>query len=132
MVEKQLTPQQKWNQKNKEKLRLAAAKWRDTNKEKARLTCREWKKANPAKHTALQMKRKAAKLQRTPAWANLIAIEEFYHRAALRSQLERVPYQVDHIVPLQGEFVSGLHVENNLQVITAAENAAKGNRYICG
>jgi hypothetical protein len=68
------------------------------------------------------MDRHAAKLQRTPAWANHDKIKEVY---------ENCPegHEVDHIIPLQGDLVSGLHVENNLQYLTKYENCSKGNRY---
>jgi len=71
---------------------------------------------------AAQAKRRAAKLQRTPAWADLKAIKQFYLNCPKG-------YQVDHIVPLQGVNVSGFHVLNNLQYLTGSENSSKGNRY---
>lgn len=41
-------------------------------------------------------------------------------------------YAVDHIIPLQHEFVCGLHVANNLQILTTLENAQKHNKFIPG
>ena len=71
---------------------------------------------------ALVSKRRASKLQRTPAWADLEAIKQFYLNCPKG-------YHVDHIVPLQGVNVSGFHVLNNLQYLTAFENNSKGNKY---
>ena len=67
-------------------------------------------------------KRRSAKLQRTPAWADLEAIKQFYLNCPKG-------YHVDHIVPLQGVNVSGFHVLNNLQYLSASENCSKGNKY---
>jgi hypothetical protein len=68
-------------------------------------------------------KRRAAKLNRTPAWANQEKIQEIYKTCP-------DGHHVDHIVPLQGENVSGLHVHENLQHLPAAENLSKGNTYV--
>lgn len=67
-------------------------------------------------------KHKAARLHRTPAWADLEAIRAFY-------SLCPENYEVDHIVPLNGKLVSGLHVANNLQYLTRSDNASKGNKF---
>lgn len=40
-----------------------------------------------------------------------------------------IVHHVDHVIPLQGRTVSGLHVAGNLRVITASENVKKHNRY---
>jgi hypothetical protein len=67
-------------------------------------------------------KRKATKLQRTPSWANLAAIRLIYETCP-------IGHHVDHIVPLQGKNVSGLHVEWNLQHLPAEENLRKSNKF---
>ena len=69
-----------------------------------------------------EAKRRSSKLQRTPAWADLKAIRQFYANCPKG-------YHVDHIVPLQGVNVSGFHVLNNLQYLSASENCSKGNKY---
>lgn len=74
---------------------------------------------------AERMKRIADLKQRTPSWADHEKIKAFYRIAAAFSDLH-VPHHVDHIFPLNGEMVSGLHVEDNLQVITAIDNMRKG------
>jgi hypothetical protein len=67
-------------------------------------------------------KRNAAKLQRTPPWADLDAILQIYSNRP-------DGYEVDHIIPLQGELVSGLHVPSNLQYLTKSENSTKHCRF---
>lgn len=62
-------------------------------------------------------------------WANPDAIRQIYLEARRISQDTGVPHQVDHIIPLQGRLVSGLHVETNLRIITAAENLRKLNKF---
>lgn len=68
--------------------------------------------------------REAALKTRTPTWANREAIDAIYAEA------QRMNMTVDHIVPLRGKTVSGLHVEHNLQLLTREENARKSNRFI--
>lgn len=62
-------------------------------------------------------------LKRIPKWANLEKIFEIYKN-------RKKGYHVDHIIPLQGKNVSGLHVENNLQYLKAKDNLSKGNNFI--
>jgi hypothetical protein len=84
---------------------------------------------NKSKVNAQVATRHAAKLQRTPPWAVLDKIEEMYELAQFATEESGVPYHVDHIIPLQGNNVSGLHIHENLQVIPATENLSKGNRF---
>jgi hypothetical protein len=86
-----------------------------------------------ARYAALEMKRIAAKKRRTPPWLNqahFAEIEGQYHFAKVMEQITGQKHHVDHIEPLQGEDVSGLHVPWNLQAIPALANFAKGNRRI--
>ena len=80
---------------------------------------------NKADYLARNAQRRALKLQATPPWADLNKIREVYRNCP-------EGYQVDHIVPLQGELVCGLHVENNLQHLSAIENRQKSNKFIAG
>jgi hypothetical protein len=74
-------------------------------------------------------KRRAAKLQRVPPWADREAIRAIYKRARDLTEQTGVPHHVDHVLPLRGKRVSGLHVHQNLQIITGAENGRKHNRF---
>lgn len=67
------------------------------------------------------------KVQQTPVWANKAAIKAFYDHAALMSKITGHPYHVDHIIPLNGATVCGLHVETNLRVVPATVNLSKSN-----
>ena len=79
---------------------------------------------------ATQRKREMAKKSRVPKWANLEKIKSYYNVCSFFNEVNGyTKYHVDHIVPLQGRNVSGLHVHNNLQIIPAKENMSKGNRH---
>lgn len=67
-----------------------------------------------------QRRKEVIKVQ-TPKWANIKIIEDIYNNCPEGCH-------VDHIIPLQGKLVSGLHVETNMQYLTAHENIVKGNR----
>lgn len=99
------------------------------NHERALETLRRYKRENPARMKALEVRRRAAKLQAEPAWANEFFIEEAYRLAKLREKLCGGKWEVDHIVPLQSKLVCGLHVHTNLQVIPKSVNQSKSNRY---
>lgn len=93
---------------------------------------RLWRLKNAHINAKKESKRRAAKLQRIPIWLTKDdhwLIEETYSLAALRTKMFGFPWHVDHVLPLQGKVVSGLHVPLNLRVITGRENAVKHNRY---
>ena len=117
---------------NIEKERERGRLWYKQNSEKKKKREAIWKKQNSDKVNALNAKRRSAKLLRTPKWLTqdqLTEIESFYTKAKDLQTLTGFEYHVDHIIPLQGELVSGLHVPWNLQVITATENLSKHNKH---
>jgi hypothetical protein len=127
--EKERERSRKYYEANPEKGREYQRKYREANKEKVAEQIRKWQKDNPDKRAALSAKRRSQKLQATPAWADLKAIEAVYEESAWLTQCLGIEHHVDHIIPLQGKKVCGLHVHNNLQVLPAKTNLAKGNRY---
>jgi len=94
---------------------------------------KEYRQNNRGKINALVAARKQIIKQRTPTWLtkdDKWLIKEIYEFAALRTKFFGFSWHVDHIIPLQGKTVSGLHVPNNLQVIPAMENIRKKNKVI--
>ena len=104
--------------------------------------------ANKAAHFARSKESKRARAKRDPAWGNAWNVwrhlkEEkrvapwakfsdtvrFYREAHELSIATGVPHEVDHIIPLRSKLVAGLHCVENLQVLTAAANNAKGNTF---
>ena len=76
-----------------------------------------------------EARRRAAQLQRRPSWANEQLIDAFYVEARRLEELTGIKFHVDHIIPMQGELVSGLDVETNLQLLPAHENQSKSNSF---
>ena len=127
-----------WERHNRERLLAMRRRSYDKHKESRRETARKYNTKNRTKraewqkhyrennigiinsHVAL---RKAKRLQRTPSWANLKAIQAFYLQCPKNMT-------VDHIIPLNGKTVSGLHVLENLQYLTRSENSRKNNRFL--
>jgi len=113
--------------------RLAYAKAHyKANIEKKKAYDKAYAKANKDKENAKAAKRRAAKLNRTPGWltkADLDRIVSIYIEAGRKTKMTGEQWHVDHIIPLQGENISGLHVPDNLQIIRATENISKNNRY---
>lgn len=110
--------------------RKNAAAWRDANREKARDNVRSSRIKYPQRHANYQSMRRANKNQATPKWLSpiqLAQLQEFYDISSAISMQTGIAHHVDHICPLNGEFVKGLHVPWNLQVLPASENIRKSN-----
>ena len=129
--ERRLTTTKAWRDNNKEKSNAAIAAWRQANAERYAQYFVDYRENNRAKVNAKWMKRYTNKKHRTPAWLTAEhhkQIEMEYALAEWCTSVMGEQYQVDHIIPLQGKTVSGLHVPWNLQVITAKENRSKSNQ----
>ena len=103
--------------------------WYVANREKALARSSTYRKAHLAKYAAHTMKRIAAQMKRTPSWADLGKIETIYAEARTMSAIMDEAWHVDHVIPLQGKLVSGLHVHTNLQILPGIENVRKHNRF---
>jgi 5-methylcytosine-specific restriction endonuclease McrA len=121
--------------KNKEKMNERRRAWYANNKNRQLQTHTVWVEKNRGKINAYSMNRFAIKKQRTPSWLtdiDLWIMEEIYDLAAKRTVVTGIKWEVDHIVPLQGKTVSGLHVPWNLQVVPIQYNRQKYNKFYIG
>lgn len=129
--------QRQWRLKNTDKKRELDRQYKIKNSERVKANRKadyhknreryiqqalEWQRQNPGKVKAKNRKYELALKQRIPQWADLKAIEQFYINCP-------EGYEVDHIIPLQGKNISGLHVLNNLQYLLKSENCAKSNKF---
>lgn len=140
-----------WQSANWDKVLATAKKYRDRNekteeqKDKINEQCKAWKQNNSSRRKATdrayhqskqgdleylakrrhhEALRRARKLQATPKWLSKAQLEEIkviYHNCP-------VGYHVDHIMPLKGQILSGLHVPWNLQYLPGIVNKIKSNK----
>lgn len=111
-----------------------------TKQGKHRAICKEYyskyfkkyKKDNAGKVRYWNASREASKKYRTPKWLTPIDFERIqneYELASFLTKLTKEPWHVDHVIPLQGRLVSGLHVPSNLRAIRGSENVSKNNKW---
>jgi len=137
----------RWRDANLKQARATSLAYRLANPEKCHAASKAWEKANPEKVKAWReryskenaaylqdkcVRYRAGKANRTPSWlteSDWLQIQCKYQVAAMynREGLDR--WDVDHVIPLYGKKVSGLHVPSNLRVIKADENKRKANKY---
>lgn len=97
--------------------------------EKIKQHNRNWWANNKAHGLALVRRRQTRLLSASPVWADHEKIKGIYRVAARISEVTGIPHHVDHVIPLRGKLVSGLHVPENLMVVSYDYNCSKNNRY---
>lgn len=118
---------------SKEEQRLKRYEYRSLTKDKKAAYDKEFDKNNKEYRSALKSENRAKRGKRYVSWDNELTrfvFEEAIHLAEIRKDITGYAWHVDHVIPLNGKLVSGLHVWNNLAVIPATENMSKSNSYI--
>lgn len=117
-----------WNKAHPQAQAKRARAWFLANREQANAASKKWMMENPGKVNARAARLRAERMQRTPAWADLGQIDQIYI-AARQMRESGQCVDVDHVVPLRGKRVSGLHVQNNLQILPTTINKSKSNHF---
>ena len=112
----------KWNSKNKAVMLKARSTYYYSHWAEDRARSSKWKKDNPERNRWHVRARRDNLKHAMPFWTDRKILKQIY----LDCPQDMV---VDHIVPLKGKNVSGLHVPENLQYLTHKENSSKGNKF---
>jgi Asp-tRNA(Asn)/Glu-tRNA(Gln) amidotransferase A subunit family amidase len=117
---------------NKERIAVAKRADYEANKAARLAQKKEYRQRASANIAYLNAARKKVVRQRTPKWLtdfDKLKIRCIYSIAAMLKRHNQEPWHVDHVIPLQGTLVSGLHVPNNLQVMRGKDNISKKNKF---
>jgi 5-methylcytosine-specific restriction endonuclease McrA len=148
-AEKRKAQSRAWAAANPERKKAGDKRYREENPQRKAAMDRAWYEANKDRKIAYDAvwapayraanlpraatrsaKRRAMKLVAMPAWVDQAALQAIYDQCGRMRRETGLPYEVDHIVPLDSEVVCGLHVPWNLRIILGSENRAKSNRLI--
>ncbi len=120
----------KWREENKEHRREYGRLYHIQTRDTVRERSKKWRRENKDLVNANTAERRER--VRTPRWLtneDRTEIKSFYTKAQELTDKTGIAYEVDHVIPLRGVNISGLHVPSNLQVITKEENLVKSNSF---
>ncbi len=120
-----------WASNNKDKIRLKNKIYSANNKDKIRKRNKDRLNRNPGLANKYTANYRASKKNAAPKWltdSDKWLIAEYYRISSELSRITTVKYEVDHIIPLNGKFVSGFHCPANLQIIKMSDNRIKSNK----
>ena len=104
--------------------------WHKNHPAYSREASLRWHKRNKAKRRMIDATRRAAESNATVSWSNKDKIRKIYENARQLELQDGIPRHVDHIIPIRGKLISGLHVHNNLQILPASDNLKKSNSFV--
>ena len=116
-------------EKRKHKVKKAI-EWVKNNPDKYKVNAKKCYEKTKLKRFAYQALARAKRRNAVPTWFDTIRedVQKIYIEARTKTLETGIPHEVDHIIPLVSEYVCGLHVPNNLRVITRFENRSKQNK----
>jgi 5-methylcytosine-specific restriction endonuclease McrA len=133
--EQYLERKREYYQENKDTIRKQQAEYRADNYDKVLESNAKWRKNNPVQAQMSCINYRYRKAKAIPSWLtpeDRKAITDIYAQCKQTTEETGVPHHVDHIIPINGEAVSGLHVAWNLQVVPASYNLSKKNKVEAG
>ena len=116
-----------WLSNNKDRHKELTRKWYEENKETHLENSKKRYEADKSKALEKYYARELRTKQAMPLWADRTEIARIFRDAKKVTIETGIKYEVDHIVPITGKTVCGLHTPHNLQIITATENKRKYN-----
>ncbi len=123
----------KWRTENRARATEIARLWREKNRDKSREYVRNFQRNNPLVIKKNAANRRAKQRNAYAGWGRELTELVVAEACDLRDKRELatgIKWHVDHVIPLRGKLVSGLHVWNNLQVIPAVVNVRKNNAFV--
>ena len=114
--------------KNRQRVSAYKREYDKENRENLNAQKRKWAVENKGYYAHKSAERRCYKLDATPPWSDLDRIKTIYTACQKVTEMTRKEHHVDHIIPLKGENICGLHVWWNLRIVPAKINLSKGNR----
>lgn len=125
-------PQRSLSVQTKQEKKEVYKKWVEKNRAKVNEQQRKWRQANKEKHRPYQSAYNAIRWKRTSiplAKLHLEQIVKIYEKRDQKIKQTGTDHHVDHIIPIKGKNICGLHVPWNMQILPAKENRQKSNKF---
>ena len=141
--ERRLAKQKAYHQENREVIlerfkqryqsmpdvyKAEAQQWADNNRDKVRAKAQRYYRSKPEYFLEKSRRRQLLVAQQTPAWVDLEKVRAIYAEARRLTESTGIPHEVDHVIPIKGRNVCGLHWEGNLEIKTQEANRRKYNK----